>query len=268
MKNINLSSFFRDFFLTVFECTLSLAIIGSIFAHDAVISYKYFFLPPVLGVICMLPCLPVYLKEDMTIPQVIFQRSAELVVLEFVFLWISNLLAGEFLGKIGLVAVGFSTAFFDALSYFVMYKMEKAESERLNLKLKEIAEQKKSVENEIPKASQMPLKSIDEIEAFGEYGMQVYVPLEGILYFEADGEQVFAYTDEEIYQIKLRLYQIESISKTAEIIRVSKSHLINLNKIQSIRPALNSRLYVMMPNGEEILVSRKYAHVLKEAMAA
>lgn len=34
-----------------------------------------------------------------------------------------------------------------------------------------------------------------------------------------------------------------------------------------LRPALNSRLYVRMQNGEEVLVSRKYAHVLKEMIA-
>ena len=44
-------------------------------------------------------------------------------------------------------------------------------------------------------------------------------------------------------------------------------HLVNLKKIVSVRPALNSRLYAKMPNDEEILVSRKYAHALKEAIA-
>lgn len=106
-----------------------------------------------------------------------------------------------------------------------------------------------------------------KIEAFGEYDYCIKLPLAEILYFEADAEQVFAYTSEEIYNVKLRLYQIEEFSQQAGIIRVSKSHLVNVNKIQSVRPALNSRLYVRMPNGEEVLVSRKYAHVLKEMIA-
>lgn len=268
MKNINLAAFFRDLFLTVFECTLSIAVIGSIFASSAEITYKFFFIPVLLGGFCMIPCLPVYIKEDMTIPQVIIQRSVELVVLEFVSVWLAKLLAGEFLGTFGLAAVAFCTAFFDAMSYFIMYKMEKAESERLNKKLREIAGQKESHLPDNPQIAQMPVKNAGQIEGVGEHGRPELISLEKILYFEADGELVFAYTNEEIYQIKLRLYQVETISKTAEIIRVSKSHLISLNKIQSVRPALNSRLYVKMPNGEEILVSRKYAHILKEAMAA
>ena len=109
-------------------------------------------------------------------------------------------------------------------------------------------------------------KNLKNIEAFGEHDCKVQLKLDEILYFEADAEQVFAYTADEIYQMKLRLYQVESISKTAGIIRASKSYLVNLNKIQSVRTALNSRLYAKMPNGEEVLFSRKYAPVLKEAM--
>lgn len=268
MKNISLSSFFRDFFVTEFECTLSFAIIGTLFAKNATVSYAYFFIPLFLGLICMIPCIPIYIKEDMTIPQVIVQRSVELIVLEIVCVWSAWLLAGNFLGISGLVAVAISTASFDALSYCIMYKMEKAETERLNRKLKEFAEKTASKKQEVPEIAKMPVKTNPEIEAFGERGIQKQLSLAEILYFEADGELVFAYTKEEIFQIKLRLYQVEEIAKSTEIIRVSKSHLINMKKIESVRPALNSRLYVKMPNGEEVLVSRKYAHVLKDAMAA
>lgn len=261
MKHMNLAAFFRDLFLTESECTLSFAIIGTIFARNATISYAYFFIPLVLGVICMLPCLPVYLKEDMTIPQVIVQRSAELLVLEAVCIWTARLLAGSFLGTAGLCAVAVSTAFFDALSYLVMYRMEKAESRRLNQKLQELTKERNSMEQAAAERT-----ASSKIEAFGDQDGRVQLPLTGILYFEADAEQVFAYTNEDIYKVKLRLYQVEMISRTAGIIRVSKSHLVNLRKIQSVRPALNSRLYARMPNGEEVLVSRKYAHALKEAM--
>ena len=71
---------------------------------------------------------------------------------------------------------------------------------------------------------------------------------------------------DEIYRVKLRLYQVEKLAHAAGIVRVSKSHLVNVKKIQSLRPALNSRLYAKMPNGEEILVTRKYAPAVKAAM--
>ena len=255
-KNINISAFFRDLFFVETECVFSFAVIGTIFARSASISYAHIFVPLVLGVICMLPCLPVYLIENMTIPQVIVQRSAEFLVLEAVCVWTANFLAGDFLGKPGLVAVAAATAFFDALSYSVAYWLEKAESERLNKTLKEAAGKAEAQSDGEKKDS--------TIEAFGDQNRRAQIPIAEILYFEADAEQVFAYTEKEIFQVRQRLYQVESFGNAAGIIRVSKSHLVNLRKIQSVRTALNSRLYAKMPNGEEVLVSRKYAPALKE----
>lgn len=118
------------------------------------------------------------------------------------------------------------------------------------------------VHNVEPKEA--PTDNSSDIEAFGDYDSRIKLPISRILYFEADAEQVFAYTEGEIYKVKLRLYQIEDLSLSTDIMRVSKSHLINVKHIHSIRPALNSRLYVKMQNGEEVLVSRKYAQDLKK----
>lgn len=260
-KNVNISAFFRDLFFVQAECALSFAVIGTIFAREQAISYAYFFIPLVMGVICMIPCLPVYLMENMTIPQVIVQRLAELAVLEPLCVWTAHLLAGDFLGKLGLVAVAIGVLFFDTLSYSVAYLMEKAESERLNKKLKEIA-QKKSGDG-----GQGDAKKASTIEAFGDQNRRAQIPIAEILYFEADAEQVFAYTEKEIFQVHQRLYQVETLSSAAGIIRVSKSHLVNVRKIQSVRTALNSRLYAKMANGEEVLVSRKYAPKFKDCIS-
>lgn len=260
-KNVNISAFFRDLFFVQVECVLSFAIVGTIFAREASISYAYFFIPLVLGALCMVPCLPVYLIENMSIPQVIVQRSVELVVLEAACVWTANFLAGDFLGKTGLVVVAALTALFDVLSYSVAYLLEKAESERLNKKLKEAAE-KGGAESEGEAG-----KKDSTIEAFGEQNRRARIPIAEILYFEADAEQVFAYTEKEIFQVHQRLYQVETLSSAAGIMRVSKSHLVNLRKIQSVRTALNSRLYAKMANGEEVLVSRKYAPIFKERLS-
>ncbi len=260
-KNVNISAFFRDLFFVQVECVLSFAIVGTIFAREASISYAFFFIPLVLGALCMVPCLPVYLIENMSIPQVIVQRSVELVVLEAACVWTANFLAGDFLGKTGLVVVAALTALFDVLSYSVAYLLEKAESERLNKKLKEAAE-KGGAESEGEAG-----KKDSTIEAFGDQNRRAQIPIAEILYFEADAEQVFAYTEKEIFQVRQRLYQVETLSSAAGIMRVSKSHLVNLRKIQSVRTALNSRLYAKMANGEEVLVSRKYAPIFKERLS-
>ena len=43
--------------------------------------------------------------------------------------------------------------------------------------------------------------------------------LSDILYFEAVGDQVFAYTAEEIYSVKKRLYELEAVYQDRKFIR-------------------------------------------------
>lgn len=92
------------------------------------------------------------------------------------------------------------------------------------------------------------------------------IPLSDILYFEAVGEQVFAYTADDIYSIKNRLYEIEELYSDRKFIRCSKSVVVNILKIESFRPALDSRFYAKMKNGEEILISRMYAKNIKKKL--
>ncbi len=90
--------------------------------------------------------------------------------------------------------------------------------------------------------------------------------LANILYFEAVGDQVFAYTSEEVYSVKRRLYELETSYVDRKFIRCSKSVLVNLMQIESFRPALDSRFFARMKNGEDIMVSRMYAKELKRKL--
>ena len=90
--------------------------------------------------------------------------------------------------------------------------------------------------------------------------------LSDILYFEAVGDHVFAYTEEEVYSVKKRLYELEEAYSDRKFIRCSKSVIVNLMQIESFRPALDSRFYARMKNGEDIMVSRMYAKGLKRKL--
>ena len=97
------------------------------------------------------------------------------------------------------------------------------------------------------------------ITVYGQNKEMRQLSIEDILYFEAVGELVFAYTQHQVYEIKMRLYQVEEKLKSDKMFRASKSLVINLKHIDSVRPALNGRLYAKMTNGEEVLISRQYA---------
>lgn len=129
--------FVFDYITVVAECTLAIAVIGSIFARKESISFWYFFLPFGLALMCMLPCIPIYIKEDMTIKQVLWQRGAELFVLEIAMCLAARIVIGEKFPVPGYFAILLSTAFFDVLSYLVKWYLEKEETDKINRRIAE-----------------------------------------------------------------------------------------------------------------------------------
>lgn len=119
--------FIFDYITVVAECTFAIAVIGSIFAGEADISFLYFFLPFGLALLCMLPCIPIYIKEDMTIRQILWQRGAELLVLEIAMCIAARVIIGDKFPIPGYEAILLSTAFFDILFYFIKWYLEKEE---------------------------------------------------------------------------------------------------------------------------------------------
>ena len=78
--------------------------------------------------------------------------------------------------------------------------------------------------------------------------------------------RVFLYTAAESYETRLKLYELEDMLKEKTFLRISKSMIVNLMKITSVRPALNGRFSAILKNGEEILISRKYVPALKRVL--
>lgn len=129
--------FIFDYITVVAECTLAIAVIGSIFAGKESISFWYFFLPFGLAFMCMLPCLPIYIKEDMTIRQVLWQRGIELFVLEIAMCLAAKIIIGYRFPIVGYFAILLSTAFFDVLAYLIKWYLEKEEADKINRRIAE-----------------------------------------------------------------------------------------------------------------------------------
>lgn len=87
-----------------------------------------------------------------------------------------------------------------------------------------------------------------------------------VYYFEAVDNRVFAYLEKEVYETKLKLYELEERLAGTDFFRASKSTVINLAKVESLSPAFNGRFEAAMKNGEKLIVSRQYVPVLKEKL--
>ena len=86
-----------------------------------------------------------------------------------------------------------------------------------------------------------------------------------IFYFESVEKKSFVYTENDIFNINKRLYEIES-EMTNEFVRCSKSCIINLSKVKQFKTSFGSRLEVVMINNEKIIVNRNYVKEIKNKM--
>lgn len=87
-----------------------------------------------------------------------------------------------------------------------------------------------------------------------------------IIYVESVDRKCFIYTSDEIYESGYRLYELEQQFEEYGFFRASKSFLIHLQNIQSLKADINRKIRVTMSNGEQIIVSRQYADKLKKRL--
>lgn len=97
-------------------------------------------------------------------------------------------------------------------------------------------------------------------------GKTYFLKLEDILYFDTADEKVFIYTRDSIYETGLRLYEIEEKYGDAGIIRVSKSAILNLMKVDLVTPMLNGKVKASLQNGESVIISRQYIRNFKRKL--
>ncbi len=95
---------------------------------------------------------------------------------------------------------------------------------------------------------------------------QYEIPVTDVCYIESVDNKVFLYTESKVYETKQKIYEFESILKEKYFLRVSKSMLLNLMKVEAIRPALNGRFSAVLRSGEQVIITRKYVPDLKRAL--
>jgi len=108
------------------------------------------------------------------------------------------------------------------------------------------------------------VRSVDQSISCKREGEEFSIPLSDVFYIESVDKKTFVYGETEVYQIGLRLAELEKMLSHAGFVRVSKSVILNIEKLQGVKNLANSRLEAFLSNNERICVSRKY---LKEIRA-
>lgn len=85
-----------------------------------------------------------------------------------------------------------------------------------------------------------------------------------IYYFESVDDKTYIYTKDDVYDCKQKLYEIEDAFRDSSFIRISKSCIVNIAKLKSVRPFMNGKFEATMQNGEKMIINRHYVADFKK----
>ena len=105
----------------------------------------------------------------------------------------------------------------------------------------------------------------NKITAFDENEI-VQLDSKEIYYFESVDNKVYACCEKKVFEIKQKLYELEEIYKQTDFVRVSKSMIVNISKVNKIVPMFNGRLEGVLSNDEKVIISRQYVANLKKKL--
>ena len=87
-----------------------------------------------------------------------------------------------------------------------------------------------------------------------------------VYYIEAVDNRSFLYCDNNVYESKNKLYELEEKLSGNDFLRISKSVILNLGKIKKIVPALSGRFEAVLMNDLKVIISRQYVNILKREL--
>ncbi len=96
-------------------------------------------------------------------------------------------------------------------------------------------------------------------------GDTMMIKASSIYYIESVDKRTYVYTKDDCHETRHRLYELEE-TMGINFLRCSKSMIVNIRKIRSVRAELNARLSAELLNGERLIISRGYVKDLKKKL--
>lgn len=110
------------------------------------------------------------------------------------------------------------------------------------------------------------LQSVDmQIKCDNEHTERM-INVSDIYYIESVDKKTFVYLEKSVYHTDFRLYQLKDKLQEHGFVQISRSCILNINALESIRPLLNSRMEAILRNGEKVYVNRNYLNEIKTAL--
>ncbi len=93
-----------------------------------------------------------------------------------------------------------------------------------------------------------------------------FLDISKIIYVESVDRKTFVYTNDDCFESKLKLYEIEERLCGCGFFRTGKAYIVQLKYIRSLKSEINRKLRLTLENGEQLIVSRQYADELKRRL--
>ncbi|MDO4322643.1 MAG: LytTR family DNA-binding domain-containing protein [Lachnospiraceae bacterium] len=97
-------------------------------------------------------------------------------------------------------------------------------------------------------------------------GQTVYVEPEGIYYLENVDGVTYAYLRDKVVKVPASLKTLEMQFANRGFFRCAKAMILNIHKIRYLKSEPGNRIRATMENGEQVIISRKYAGELRRVL--
>ena len=114
----------------------------------------------------------------------------------------------------------------------------------------------------IKKLSETPPKILT---GFREDTVEILEQCEIFRAYASEGK-VFAVTNDGIYTLRLRLYELEERLNSNKFVRISNSEIINLKKVKNFDLSFIGTICVTLLDGTVTYVSRRYVSKIKKVL--
>lgn len=111
------------------------------------------------------------------------------------------------------------------------------------------------------------VKSVDNaVRCLDDYGNICFVRVSDIFYIESVEKQIFIYTKDKVYRAELQLYQYAEKLYSFGFEQISKTCVLNINMLVSVKPIFNSKMEALLENGEKVIISRNFISTIKRRL--
>lgn len=101
---------------------------------------------------------------------------------------------------------------------------------------------------------------------FYKKNQEFYFPLNDVLFFETEGERIYAHTANDAYLVKYRLYELEGMLPR-HFVRVAKSTIANIMQVYSVARNITAASLISFINSHKhVYASRSYYRELRQRM--